>query len=516
VILRFVVFGSGAVLMALEIVGSRILAPYFGSSVYVWGSLISIFLAALSLGYYLGGVAADRWPRPRVLATTLGIAGLLILILPVTARPILEAFAGWDLGPRLSPLFASIVLFALPSILMGATSPFAIKLAATALATVGNTAGVLYAISTAGSILGTLLTAFVLIPAMGVRAILYALGAALLVLSVLMATQTTRVVRMAATVALIALVLGAPLAPPAAAQTSCGDTRIVFEKDTVYHRIRVEEDRCYRWLRFDRSRQGGMFLTNGRVTDARESPLRYPDYFLLAWLFNPNIKRVLVVGMGSGSVPKRVLADFPGVQVDSVELDPVVVDVAKNYFELRDDPRHRIFVQDGRQYIRRADTAYDLVVMDAYFAEGVPFHLVTREFFRQAKAKLAPGGIITANIVGFLGGSNSKLFKAIYKTYAAEFTGLYLFPVNFQYDKDETGVRTIILFAGAKPGLTKPQLTAVLAQLRKDRRVPPALHADYLGDFYDRPVATGDVPVMTDDHSFTDILPVWGWEPERR
>ncbi|MBI2201558.1 MAG: fused MFS/spermidine synthase, partial [Armatimonadetes bacterium] len=127
-VLRLVVFGSGAVLMGLEIVGSRILAPYFGSSVYVWGSLISIFLAALSLGYYLGGVAADRWPKPGILAATLSVAGVLILLLPVISRPVLEAFSNWDFGPRMSPLLASIVLFVLPSILMGATSPFAIKL----------------------------------------------------------------------------------------------------------------------------------------------------------------------------------------------------------------------------------------------------------------------------------------------------------------------------------------------------------------------------------------------------
>lgn len=506
--LRVVVFGSGAVLMALEIVGSRVLAPYFGSSVYVWGSLISIFLAALSMGYYLGGLAADAWPRNGVLASTLGTAGILTLILPLIARPILEAFSTWDLGPRLSPLLASIALFALPSILMGATSPFAIKLAAKDLATVGNTAGVLYAISTAGSIAGTLLTAFVLIPAMGVRAILYTLGASLVVLSGLMAARAARAVRAAATVAVLGLVLSLP----AFAQTDCGDTRIVFEKDTAYHHIKVAEDRCYRWLQFDRSRQGGMYLT-----DPRESPLRYPDYFLLAWLFNPSIKRVLVVGLGSGSVPKRVLSDFPGVAVDSVEIDPVVVDVAKRYFALRDDPRHRIFVMDGRQYIKRkADTLYDLIVMDAYYAEGVPFHLVTQEFFREAKAKLAPGGIIGANIVGFLGGSNSKLFKAIYKTYAAEFSGVYLFPVNFQYDRDETDVRTIILFATGKPGITKRDLSATMAQLRLKKQIPLALHADYLGDFYDRPVSTVDVPLMTDDHSFTDILPVWGWEPERR
>ncbi len=507
--LRVVVFGSGAVLMGLEIVGSRILAPYFGSSVYVWGSLISIFLAALSLGYYLGGITADRWPYFRVLAWTLSVAGGLILLLPVISRPVLEAFSNWDLGPRMNPLFASIVLFVLPSVLMGATSPFAIKLAATDLATVGNTAGILYAISTAGSIAGTLLTAFVLIPAMGVRAILYTLGASLLVFSVLLAVKAARarVLRPVVTAALALLLL----AGPGLAQISCGETRIIFEKDTVYHRIKVAEDRCYRWLHFDRSRQGGMFVTN-----ALESPLRYPDYFLLAWLFNPGIKKVLVVGLGSGSVPKRLISDFPGVQVDSVELDPVVVDVAKRYFSLRDDPRHRIFVADGRQYIKRTDDTYDLIVMDAYHAEGVPFHLVTREFFQQTRAKLKPGGIVAANIVGFLAGPNSKLFKAIYKTYAAEFLGLYLFPVNFQYERDEQDVRTIILIATGKPGVTKRDLTATLGRLRREKHVPAALKADYLGDYYDKPISTEDVPVMTDDHSFTDILPVWGWEPERR
>ena len=190
--LRIVVFGSGAVLMALEIVGSRILAPYFGSSVYVWGSLISIFLAALSAGYYFGGVAADRWPRAGALALALAAAGVLILVLPLASRSILEMFSARDLGPRASPLLASVVLFVLPSLLLGMTSPFAIKLAATDLATVGNTAGVLYAISTAGSIAGTLLTAFALIPAMGVRAILYALGVTLLLCSGLLAPYQTR------------------------------------------------------------------------------------------------------------------------------------------------------------------------------------------------------------------------------------------------------------------------------------------------------------------------------------
>ncbi len=503
--LRIVVFGAGAVLMALEIVGSRILAPYFGSSVYVWGSLISIFLAALSAGYYLGGLAADRWPRPGTLTLALAVAGVVILLLPLVARSILEGISAWDLGPRASPLLASVVLFVLPSLLLGTTSPVAIKLAATDLATVGNTAGQLYAISTAGSIVGTLVTAFALIPAMGVRAILYTLGITLLLFSALLTRRAVRVVRPAAAGLLVFV-----LASGGSAQTT-GIATILLEKDTVYHRIRVHEDASWRYLRFDRSLQGGMLLKDPTV-----SPLRYADYVHLAWLFTPAIKRMLVVGLGAGSIPKRFLHDYPQVTVDSVELDPIVADVARQYFAVADGPRHRIIVQDGRQYVRRADGGYDVVVMDAYFAEGIPFHLVTREFFRQVRMKLSPGGVVVVNIVGALGGSNSKLFRAIYKTYASEFPGLYLFPVGFATGKEEETTRTILLFATDTRGIARDTFAARLDALLKENKLSELVTRSFMRDFYDRPVATADVPLLTDDYAPVDILPVYGWEPERR
>jgi len=505
VTLRIVVFGSGAVLMALEIVGSRILAPYFGSSVYVWGSLISIFLAALSAGYYFGGVAADRWPRAGALALALAAAGVLILVLPTASRSILEMFSARDLGPRASPLLASVVLFVLPSLLLGMTSPFAIKLAAIDLATVGNTAGVLYAISTAGSIAGTLLTAFVLIPTMGVRAILYSLGGALLVFSWLLGRHAIRVARPAVAVTLVVL-----LAAGAAAQT-VGISRILLEKDSVYHRIRVHEDASWRYLRFDRSLQGGMLLKDPTI-----SPLRYTDYVHLAWLFTPTIQRVLVVGLGAGSIPKRFLWDYPQLSVESVELDPMVVEVARRYFAVVDGPRHRVIVQDGRQYVRRAEGSYDVILMDAYFAEGIPFHLVTREFFQLLKAKLTPGGVVVANIVGALGGSNSTLFRAIYKTYAAEFPGLYLFPVGFSTGKEEEATRTILLFATQQSGITRDALAARLEVLLRGKKLPELVTRSFLRDYYERSVPIEDVPVLTDDYAPVDILPVYGWEPERK
>jgi spermidine synthase len=509
VVLRVVVFGSGAILMGLEIVGSRIIAPFFGSSVFVWGALISIFLGALSLGYYLGGTMADRWPSATVLAGLLSLAGIAILSLNAIARPVLLAFDAWNLGPRLSPLLASVVLFAVPSVLMGTTSPFAIKLVARDLATVGTSAGVLYALSTAGSIAGTIATAFFLIPSLGVRAILYLLGGGLLALAGLLLAAYGRAARPALGVAvLLPVVLAA--SPAASGPIRLPAQRVVYERDSAYHQISVLEDGLNRYLRFNRSFQGGMVLR-----DPFESPFLYTSYAHLAHVFHPGVRRVLMIGLGSGTIPKRFTRDYPEVTVDSIELDPAVVEVAKRFFEVREDARHRVTVQDGRVFVRRAEARYDLVVLDAYFAEGIPFHLATKEFLEQVRERLTPGGVVVSNIIGALDGPNSHLYRALHKTYGAVFPGLYPFPTAFGLARNPTETRTIILVATARAGLTAAQIVAAAQRLRADRRVTLPLDR-YARDYYDRAVSTEGVPLLTDNYAPVDILPVYGWEPERR
>ncbi|MDR7523626.1 MAG: fused MFS/spermidine synthase [Armatimonadota bacterium] len=508
-VLRIVVFGSGAVLMGLEIVGSRVIAPFFGSSVFVWGALISIFLGALSLGYYLGGTAADRWPRSGVLAALLSAAGVAIIALNVASRPVLLAFDAWDLGPRLSPLLSSIVLFAVPSVLMGMTSPFAIKLVAQDLATVGATAGVLYALSTAGSIFGTIATAFFLIPALGVRAILLLLGGTLLALAGLLVAGTGRVLRPARTAATAAALVALAALPGGAGPIRLPVQRVIYEKDSAYHQISVLEDGFNRYLRFNRSFQGGMVLR-----DPYESPFLYTSYAHLALVFHPGPRRVLMIGLGSGTIPKRFTRDYPDVVVDSVELDPAVVDVARRFFEVKDHPRHRIVVQDGRVYLRRTDAKYDLIILDAYFAEGIPFHLATREFLEVVRDRLHPGGVVVSNIIGALEGPNSRLYRALHKTYGAVFPALYPFPTAFGLARNPTETRTIILVAAGKTGMRPEEILASARRLRAEGRVRLPLDR-YAGDFYGGRISTDDVPLLTDDYAPVDILPVYGWEPER-
>lgn len=181
--IKFIVFLCGAIVMSFEILGSRVLAPNFGNSVFVWGSLISVFLAGLSLGYYLGGRIADINPTTRKLGVIIALPGLLMLTFPCYNSQISDWIFVKDLGIRLSPLLASLALFFIPSVFLGMVSPYTIKLMVCSLHTTGSTVGTLYAISTLGSIAGTLITSFYLITVAGVKALIMGQGVILLLIS---------------------------------------------------------------------------------------------------------------------------------------------------------------------------------------------------------------------------------------------------------------------------------------------------------------------------------------------
>jgi hypothetical protein len=181
--IKFVVFICGALVMSYEILGSRVLAPNFGSSVFVWGSLISVFLGGLSAGYYLGGRLADIRPSTRKLGLIILTPGLMFLAFPLYGMPVCDWIFEMDLGIRMSPLLASLILFFLPSVLLGMVSPYTAKLMLCSLHTSGATVGTLYALSTFGSIVGTLLTAFYLITVAGVTKLIMGQGVVLLAIT---------------------------------------------------------------------------------------------------------------------------------------------------------------------------------------------------------------------------------------------------------------------------------------------------------------------------------------------
>jgi spermidine synthase len=527
------VFVSGAVLLGVEIAASRVLAPFFGNSLYVWGSLIGVVLTGLAIGYWLGGALADRLPATGLLLGVMGLAALAVLAIPLVDEAVLEAVVGWSAGPRLDPLLAAVILFGPMSVLMACVTPIAVRLRARSLARVGRTAGRLFSVSTAGSIAGTLVTAFFLIPEVGVDQLLGLAAAALFAAVLVVAlAERKRVAAILATLAVVgAGILAVSLAPEpggtlsgAAAQnwsrlyrlrgaetiTDARDPRaviaqpelrVVFSEDTEYHRLSVVEGEDTRYLRFDNSLQSAMY-----IDDPLRTRFAYTDLFHLSIAYNPEARDILFIGLGAGSSEKRMLQDFPDVQLQAVEIDPVVAEVAHDYFEVsRDDPRLEINVGDGRRFLAGDDRRRDAIVIDAFFADAIPFHLVTREFLQLVQSRLNPGGVVVTDAIGAIAGAGSRLFRSIYRTYRTVFPTVLVHPAILAGDQGDETFRNLILVATEQAAPQRVFLAQRWEEIRREAPTAPDLQQAIM-DRHDALIPTDDVPVLTDDYAPTDAL----------
>ncbi|MBA3366019.1 MAG: fused MFS/spermidine synthase [Actinobacteria bacterium] len=520
------VFTGGAVLLGVEIAASRVLAPFFGNSLFVWGALIGVVLAGLAAGYWLGGALADRLPALGLLLSVLAGAALLVLAIPYADDVVLEAVVGWNPGPRLNPLLAAVILFAGPSVLLAAVSPIAVRLRTRSVASAGRTAGRLFALSTTGSIAGTFATAFWLIPEFGTDQLL-ALGAAALLGAVALVSVSERMVpafalSLAATIGVgIAAVSLAPEAggtlsgaaarnwSPAygrqdkreAGAVDFSGYRVVHTADTRYHRLAVVDDEKTRYLRFDASYQSAMYLG-----DPYRTRYRYTDFFQLGFAYNPGARNILFIGLGGGSAPKRVWRDFPGVSVQVVELDPAVVDAGYRYFDVPRHRRLRVDVEDGRRYLADNARRWDVVAIDAFYADSVPFHLTTRQFLELVKARLAPGGVVVTNAIGAITGDGSKLFRSMYRTYRSTFPTVLVHPVKLAGESTSASeYRNLMMVATERPAPNSAFLAQRWHGIKERSRGAPDLSKPIL-DRYDRTIPVNDVPTLTDDYAPTDAL----------
>jgi spermidine synthase len=516
------VFTSGAVLLGVEIAASRVLAPFFGSSLYVWGALIGVVLTGLAVGYWAGGAVADRLPATASLVAVLAAGAGLVLAIPFLDGRVLEAVVGWDPGPRLDPLLAAAILFGPPSIVLAGVTPIAVRLRASEVERLGRTAGRLFSVSTVGSIAGTFATAFWLIPELGTDQLLGVGAAALFAGAAVVAVSERLALRsllaVAATGGAIAAAIalapenGGTLSAPAARNWSpvyrlrgnpasgpaldLQGVKVLYRKDTQYHRLAVVEEGGTRVLRFGSSYQSAM-----TVSDPYAAVYPYTDFFELGLAYHPGARNVLFVGLGGASAPKRLRRDFPSLRLQIVELDPVVVNVARRFFGLPRDPRLAVAVEDGRRYLAGNEKRWDMIAIDVFYEDGIPFHMTTREFLELARSRLEPGGVVVTNVIGALEGPGSKLFRSIYRTYRSVFPTVLVHTVG----GGGPGIQNLILVAGdgAAPakGFLERRWRGILG------RTPAAADlASAIEGRYDGAIAIGDVPTLTDDYAPTDAL----------
>ncbi|MGC9003993.1 MAG: spermidine synthase [bacterium] len=493
IVMGFTVFICGAGIMCLEMLGFRMLPPYFGSSIYVTGSLISVFLLALSLGYYLGGRIADKKPSPRILGSIILLSGLIILSLAYYFRPLCQMIASWGWHTRWGSLLASTLLFVLPAILLGMVSPFAIKLSTLALGDVGKTAGNLYAISTVGSVVGTLATSFYLIALFHLHLIIIGLGTILVFLGLLLLPFRSKI--------LLIFLLLSPLAK-AWYLVDLNTFRVIETKESLYHYILIGEDKDWRVMQFNRTIQSGVSKKDNITSIAP-----YTDGFHLGLVFNPEAKDVLFIGCGGATGPRQFRKFYPNLQIDIVELDPEVVRMAKKYFNLKEDEKLKVYVEDGRVYLNRSRKKYDIIILDAYFAEAIPFHLTTKEFMEIVKKHLNAKGVVICNVIGSVSGGKSRYPRSQYKTLKRVFNTVYFFPVVFPFEKpnsyDKETSRNIILVATNEKKIGKMEIVEKAKRLQQEK-IPYLVSIASSLLTYD--VKITDVPVLLDDYAPVDDL----------
>lgn len=498
--LSTLVFLAGVASMSLEFAASRLLTPIFGSTIYTWGSLIGVILAGLSLGYYVGGKLADKEPSISKLCSIIFSAGLYIVLVPFISTAVTE-FANDIFAPpqqsQYGSLVATSVLLITPTFLLGIVSPYGVKLATSTLSRLGNIAGSFYALSTIGSILGTFLTVFVLIPSFEIRYIIFALGSILLIFSSFIGLKRFPKALAIFTVVLLFL----PISSLIAGAVPHSGT-LVYEKETLYSHLDVTDSGNTRTLYLNGLPHSAMYKD-----DPSDLVFTYTKYFHLGLVFNNDVKNILFVGGGGFSGPKNFLATYPDVRIDVVEIDPDVIDVAKKYFSLNsDNPRLRIFNEDARSFISKTDQKYDLIVLDAFSKSYVPFHLMTLEYFEILDDKLTPNGIIVSNLIGTLSGDTSDLLRAVYKTMSQVFLSLYVFTTR---DVD-LQVQNIMLVAGKTPvQYNKAQLAAMLEKdpvntLDNNNGRTNIDFAKHIVD--NEEMRTAEVPILTDQYAPVEQL----------
>ena len=402
------VFGAGIGALATEITASRLLAPYFGSSTIVWANLIGIVLGALALGYWLGGRVADRRPDPRLLGFIVLVSALCVAVIPFAAKPFLDlTVEGLDTasaGAVVGSFLAVLLLCAPAVVLLGMVSPFAIRLAVTSIATAGAVAGRLYALSTAGSLVGVFLPALVLIPAVGTQRTFLVIAALLAASSCFLLGPRYLVVT-----ALLAVLL---VVPPGAIKAEEG---LIHEETSLYQYIGVvERPDGRRVLHLNE----GVAVHSVWRPDSVLTGGEWDAFLAVPPLLGRPLERVAILGNACGTTARALGVYYPDAEIDGVELDPAVSRIGRRYFGMDDNPRLTVHDVDARPFLRSTDEKYDLIIVDAYRQPYVPFYLATREFFRLVREHLTPGGIVALNVAAVP--DDKRLARAVGGTLAAE------------------------------------------------------------------------------------------------
>lgn len=461
--------------MILELLGTRIIAPYYGVSLYVWSSLISVTMIALALGYYLGGFLADRHPRLR-LTHIIILAALATVLIPSLSGPVMQLTN--PLGIRGGAFVSALLLFTIPLTALAMVGPFAIKLATEDLQGVGRAVGSVYAVSTLGSVLATIMLGFYMLPAFGTRAIIFSVSVILLALAVLLLFRDKQLITksLSGLPLIIAVILVCALTANGYAKPvlTGSDFKVIHEEESVYGWVRVVDDQRYgvRLLLSDSSVLSAMSIGNGKTL------LNYQNVIGLLPLFRPSAHDALLIGLGGGHIARDLKSK--GLDTDTIEIDPAVADASLKYFNFK--PTGDFIVGDGRYEIKKLKKHYDFIIHDCFTGGTEPTHMLTLEMLEQLRGLLTDQGVLALNYVGFTKGEGVKAVASVYKTLKQVLPNIRIFIT------DKAEFTDFIFLASNQP--------VVLDRVNPDRRVQWLLEHEYALDDSDGVIITDNFNPM--------------------
>jgi spermidine synthase len=437
ILLAIILLISGAVVMMYELVGTRVVAPYLGASTYVWTSIIGVVLASLSLGYWLGGNWADNRPAIYKLAPIFGLASILVACTGWLSMVVGVLVQMNELPLEVEASLAALILFAPTATLLGFISPYITRLQVRSLATMGKRLGAMAAFSTIGSIIGTFLAGFWLIPLFGTEQLLLIIACILMLLGMACAALGRQWRMMIGVLIVASLVVGIR-------QLDISRTTEI-DVDTAYSRVKVEHfsepstGRPMVVLKTDAGEaQSAMYL------DGDDYVFAYTKLMDVFAVVQPRPKQALILGGAGYTMPRHLVQWESEPTVTVVEIDPDMTELARQHFKLVDHPRLSIKHADARTFLSTSDTQFDVIMIDVFsHGYGIPFHILTKQSLHAFQQRLQPDGVIVANVIGAPQGKHDALVGSIYKTFLTQFPTVLLFSTH--PDKPTTLQNVIIL-----------------------------------------------------------------------
>ena len=454
------VFVTGAAVMLLELLGTRVIAPFYGTSLYVWSALIAVTLVALSVGYYFGGILADRYGR-KLFTWILLAASTGVFMIPLADAKVLMLTD--PLGLRLGSLASAFILFMPSLVALGMAGPAAVKAGTRDLEDLGVSAGRLYAVSTIGSVFGTFLLAYFLFPAFGTNSILLTLGLVLFLSALLHmgigAWHRADLIKLILVVALGGSAILDHLQDESG--ISPKGFRVISKRESLYGKVRVIDNPTHdlRLLSSDASVIGAASIGTG------QNRLTYQQIVDLMPLMRPGMERALVIGQGAGHMASNLFAHHQ-IRVDTIELDPAVAEAADRHFGFIKSGEQRI--GDGRYVVRKLQGPYDLVIHDCFTGGAEPTHLLTLEALHDIKRLMGEDGLLALNLVSFMSVGNNQTLASVVATVKTLFDHVRV----YRSEPDNDFNDFVILASDGAIDPRSRRLTAAMTQWLEARTTP--------------------------------------------